>query len=227
MPNFSAVFATLLATLLVAQSPGENTCRFELTIAGPLVHKNVPMDPVIDFAGIIKAAELTGRLNPNSIEVINLATGRSVECAVTDDFAYADSGRVQWVVVDPAHLKYEIRFQLTEKRPPLEPKNRTPMIGVGDLLRYNAGEPRLICLAHGAKLIDLNGDGKRDLVGCWNYAYRPGDPWDGVICYPRVGDPANFEFGDLVRLRYVDQTGDTNLKHFQRARRPPTVRRWE
>ncbi len=73
--------------------------------------------------------------------MINPATGRQVECAVTDDFAYGDTGRVEWVVEDPAHLEYEIRFQVTEKRPPLRPKNHTPSIGVGDLLRYNAGVP--------------------------------------------------------------------------------------
>ena len=215
MINIHAVLAALLATVLGAQPPGTNTYRFGLTITGPLEHKNVPMDPVIDFTAIVESAELTGRLDPNTIEVIDAATGREVECAVTDDFAYGDTGRVEWVVEDPTHLKYEIRFQVTEKRPPLRPKDYTPLVGVGDLLRYNAGALRPICLAHSATLVDLNGDGMRDLVGCWNYAYRPGDPWDGVICYPRVGDPDDFEFGDLVRLRYVDRPGDTNLKHFE------------
>ena len=215
MINANAVLATLLATAVGAPPPDADTYRFQLTITGPLEHENVPVDPVIDFGSIIRTAELTGRLDPNTIEVVNLATGRRVECAVTDDFAYDDKGRVEWVVEDPAHLEYEIRFQVTEKRPPLRPQNHTPLIGVGDLLRYNAGVPRPIFLAHSAALVDLNGDGMRDLVGCWNYAYRPGDPWDGVICYPRVGDPNDLEFGDLVRLRYVDRPGDTNLKHFQ------------
>ena len=215
MIDVNVVLAAVLATVSAAQPAGTNTYRFQLTITGPLGHQNVPMDPVIDFGRIIRAAKLTGRLDPNTIEVTNSATGRRVECAVTDDFAYGDTGRVEWVVEDPAHLEYETRFQLTEKRPPRRPKDHTPLIGVGDLLRYNAGAPRPIYLAHSAALVDLNGDGMRDLVGCWNYAYRPGDPWDGVICYPRVGDPDDFEFGDLVRLRYVDRPGDTNFKHFR------------
>ena len=170
MTGITAVLATVLAAVSGTQPPGTNGYRFQLTITGPLEHKNVPMDPVIDFEGVIRDAKLIGRLNPNTIEVMNSATGREVESAVTDDFAYADKGRVEWVVEDPAQLKYEIRFQVTEKRPPLEPRERTPLIGVGDLLRYNAGEPRPIFLAHGAALVDLNGDGMRDLVGCWNYA---------------------------------------------------------
>ena len=53
------------------------------------------------------------------------------------------------------------------------------MIGVGDLLRYNAGQPRPLALIYPARLVDLTGDGTLDLVGCWNYAYRPGWPWTG------------------------------------------------
>ena len=52
------------------------------------------------------------------------------------------------------------------------------------------------------------------LVGCWNYAYWPGWPWDGIVCYPRVGDPERFEFGDLTRLRYVTQPDSTDYRHF-------------
>ncbi len=87
------------------------------------------------------------------------------------------------------------------------------MVGVGDLLRYNSGEPRPIILGS-MGLADLTGDGRQDLVGCWNYYYRPGSPVSGIICYPRVGPENEFTFGDLTRLRYVEKPGSTDLKHF-------------
>ena len=78
------------------------------------------------------------------------------------------------MIENPAHKQYAIRFDVVRQRPPLKPAKYTPRIGVGDLLRYNAGVPRTIALSYLGRLVDLNGDGKRDLVGCWNYAYRPG-----------------------------------------------------
>ncbi len=172
------------------------------------------MDPLIDFGRLIADAGIPGRLDPNSIQVVNATTGETVPHALSHEFAYGDKGRVRWVVRDPAHRHYEIRFNTAPTRPPLKPAARTPLIGVGDLLRYNAGEPRPIVLPYLSRLVDLTGDGKRDLVGCWNYAYEPGQPWDGIFCYPRVGRTDQFLFGDPIRLRYVDEPGSRNFKHF-------------
>jgi hypothetical protein len=194
---------------------GEGTlCSVRLTIASPLEFHNVPMDPTIDFAALIRDAGLPGVLDPNSIRVVDAADGNTVEHATTDDFAYGDKGRVEWVVQDPTHTKYDLRFRVMRKRPVLEPQAYVPPIGVGDLLRYNAGEPRPIACPFSARLVDLRRNGRADLVGCWNYAYRAGDPWDGVICYPRVGEAKQFEFGDLHRLRFVDKPNATELKPF-------------
>ncbi len=188
-----------------------------LTVTSDLAHTNVPMDPTIDFGAFIAEAGLPGVLDPNSIRVVDTATGEEVPCAVTEDFAYGDKGRVEWVIrnrsdrTDRSDRSYSIQFKTAPARPPLEPAPYTPLIGVGDLLRYNAGEPRPMACAYVSGLIDLTGDGKRDLVGCWNYAYRPGWPWDGVICYPAVGD--GFEFGDLTRVRYTSEPDSTDYKH--------------
>ena len=200
-----AVSMNFLGIAAVAAQRPEHAVRLTITSRLPADLGRIPMDPTIDFAGLIQRAKLSGVLDPNSIKVVNLATGRQIPCDVNEDFAYADAGRVEWVIEDPAHKEYEIRFRLAAERLPIKPQAQTPMIGVGDLLRYNAGEPRPIALIWLSRLIDLNGDGKRDLVGCWNYAYRPGSPWDGVVCYPRVGDTSRFEFGDLVRLRYREK----------------------
>lgn len=203
----------MFALLLLAATLGQQH-SIELTVTSPLPSGNVPMDPVIDFAKIIRQREIPGVLDPNSIDVVNLTTGKVVPHARTDDFAYGDKGRIEWVIRDPQHTRYRIRFKTAGTRPPLLPQPYVPMIGNGDLLRYNAAEPRPIALVYHSGLVDLTGDGKPDLVGCWNYSYRPGDPWSGIVCYPRVGDLTEFQFGDLVRIRYVPDESSRDFKHF-------------
>ena len=78
---------------------------------------------------------------------------------------------------------------------------RGPRGGIGDLLRYHAGVPRPSALGGSGRLVDLTGDGRADLVGCWNYYHRPGTPISGVVCFPRRD--GRMEFGDMARLRYV------------------------
>lgn len=186
---------------------------FPFTITSPLPTDlgHIPLSPVIDFGAMISAAGLPGVFDPNSIEVIELADGAVVPHARTEDFTYGDAGRIEWVIKNPVHRRYEIRFRTVEKRPFLAPQTYTPLINVGDLIRYNAGVPRPVTMAYGMNLVDLTGDGLPDLVGCWNYYYRPDAPVSGLICYPRVGDPEAFTFGDLTRLRYVETAESEEL----------------
>ncbi len=164
-----------------------------VTVTSDLAFPRVPMDPKISFGG------MPGRLDPNSIEVIDVATGEAVASAI-EDFQYGDTGRVEWVIENPTHREYEIRFRTMKQRPALVPRKYTPRIGVGDLLRYNAGEPRPITPIYLTGLVDVDQDGKRDLLGMWNYAHRPGDAWSGPVYYPRVGSVDEFRFGEMVRL---------------------------
>lgn len=189
-------------------------CRVSVTVVTPLPYANTPMDPVIRFGELIRAAKLAGTLDPNSIRVIDADDDSPVEHATTDDFADDDQGRVEWVIRDPKHTRYSIHFRVVPKRVALKPQSYVPAIGVGDLLRYNAGEPRPVVLPLSVGLVDLRGTGRLDLVGCWTYAYRPGDPWHGIVGYPRVGDDDRFEFGDLFRLRYAEKPDDRTFKHF-------------
>lgn len=176
--------------------------RVRLSVTSSLRYTNTPMDPVIDFPGLIREAGISGVLNPISIEVWNTGTGQQVPHALSEDIAYDEKTRIEFVVADPTQTEYEIRFQVVGERPPVIPPSLTPQIGVGDLLRYNATEPRPITVPYSPGLHDLNGDGLLDLTGAWNYAHRAGFPWDGAIVYPRT-HPRKFEFADLIRLRHL------------------------
>ena len=182
--------------------PGRFTYSLRLKVTSDLPFPRVPMDPVIDFGRLIKEAGLPGVLDPGSVIVVDVKTGESVPHALHEDFAYGDKGRVEWVIAHPTHREYEIRFRTAKQRPLLGQAKNTPLIGVGDLLRHNAGQGRPFApTANLSGLVDMNGDGKRDIVGVWSYAHRPGSQWNAMVVWPRVGDVDKFKFGDMMRLR--------------------------
>lgn len=167
---------------------------------------NVPIDPFIDFSALIRETGSPNVVDLASIEVQNKATGKVVPYSLDEIFAYGDQGRISWVAATPADRRFEIRFKTTPIRHPYGAQKHVPSVGTGGLLRYNTGEPRPIVLPHCSGLADLTGDGLPDLVGCWNYAYRPGDPWDGPVCYPGVNSGAALHFGDLIHIRSKEST---------------------
>jgi hypothetical protein len=187
--------------------------RLVLRVEGPLPSDlgHIPLAPIIDFSEWMRRVDAEGFFDPNSLELINLATGQAVEYGRGEEFAHGGCGRIEWVVEDPQHLSYELRFRTAATRPALEPQRFVPLVGVGDLLRYNAGVPRPIFLGGSLRLADITGRGRADLLGCWNYYHRPGAPISGVVCYPRTD--GDFSFGDMVRLRYRDEDGGA-LKDF-------------
>lgn len=203
--------SVLAAMWLSCSCEAEDSVRLRLTVTSPMPYSSTPLDPIIDFPEFIRTAAVTGVLDPNSIEVRNAATREIIPHAMTEDFAYSDKGRVEFVASNPNHREFEIRFRTVDRRPALQPPLFTPPIGVGDLLRFNASRPRPVSVPYSPGLHDLNGDGRLDLTGTWNYAYRPGWPWDGIVCYPRSNDDA-FLFGDLCRLRY--ETNDSREPQF-------------
>ncbi len=188
--------------------------RFRLYITSQLPTDlgHIPVAPQIDFAALAAGAGAGGVLDPNSIEVRDGRSGAQVEYALGEDLLYGDCGRLEWAITDPSCVTYDIRFCTVERRPPLEARDCVPLVGVGDLLRYNAGAPRPIVLSKPMRLVDLTSDGRADLVGCWNYYHRPGWPISGVVCYPRTA--GDFSFGEMARLRYVEERGATELLHF-------------
>lgn len=206
--RFKLMVAVIALGTAAMAAGGEHAVR--VTVTSPLTFPRTPMDPVIDFGELLRRAGDEQALDPGSITVVDVAAQQEIPCAVNEDFAYSDAGRVEWVITHPAHTEYLLRFSTAPERRLPAPAACTPLIGVGDLLRYNVGAPAPVVVPHPGALVDLTGDGQRDLVGAWNYAYRPGWPWDGIVCYPAVDEGA-FTFGDLVRVRYSE--GDT-FHHF-------------
>ena len=205
------LFVAFASGSLAAATP---VLRLRLTVTTPLSFANTPLDPDINFSDWIREAGGVGVLDTNSIEVINLATGKRIPFAYHEEFAYGDRGRLQWVATAPDHRQFEIRFRTVAKQPQLRPQTYTPLIGVGDLLRYNTGRPAPITLFQSMGLHDVTGDGRPDLVGTWNYFYRPGTPTGGVVFYP-AGDPQEpWWFGDLHRVRYRRHQGAVEVRDF-------------
>ncbi len=228
-PALAAILvAHLVCVILLPDAAAQQAFQIRLRVTTPLEYDNVPMDPLIDFARHLRQAGGEGFVDPNSIEVTNVATGRRQPHALAQ-FDAAGKGRVEWVIGGREEVDYDIRFRAAPVRIPARPQLTTPAIGVGDLLRYNAAAPRPITLFYGMSLVDLDGDGQRDLAGCWNYAYRAGDPPSGVVYYPRTeaeagtearsqkatqADSRSWLFGDRRRLRYQDSESDAALKDF-------------
>jgi hypothetical protein len=157
------------AVLATAASPDENRMiSARLTVLTPLQHTNTPLDLTIDFGQLINQADRSGVLDPNSIEVIDAATKQRIPHALTEDFSYSDKGRIEFVIDDPKHSVFEIRFETANERPAIVEQSFIPMIGVGDVLRSNAGRPRRVSVPYAPGLHDINGDGRLYLTGSWN-----------------------------------------------------------
>ena len=73
---------------------------FRLTVTSRLPTNlgHIPMSTTIDFAELIRDAQLPGVFDPNSVEVVDLQSGRIIPHARTEDFAYSDRGRIEWVI---------------------------------------------------------------------------------------------------------------------------------
>jgi hypothetical protein len=200
---------------VVAWSSGSSTLAAEkvvlpISIESPLPLGTTPMDIEIDFAKVAKDAGLPGVFDPNSIEVTDVDSGERIAHAISPHIAYGNKARLRWLVTNPTSTKYEVRFSTAEKRPVLQPRDDTPMIGVGDLLRYTGTKPRPIGSSLPTRLIDVNGDGILDLVATDYYTTEPLWPeripqsWSPFLCYPGVDAKNPNRFGNAVRLRYRD-----------------------
>jgi len=100
-------------------SPEKRVIKLHVTTE--LTFPGTPMDPEIDFGALIRQKNWSGVLNPNSIEVINLSTGKPEDISLSLGLTDSEKGRVRWVIRNPQHREYEIRFQTSPQREYLLP----------------------------------------------------------------------------------------------------------
>ena len=204
---------------MLAAQPENASARYRIrvTVTSQLPTNNVPLDPLVDFGKAISDINAAGVLDPNSIEVREAKTGRLVAHSLAREFTTGSKGRVRWVASRPGQPSYEIRFRTAATCTVLRPPRFTPLIGVGDLLSYNAGVPRPVTMRFPARLVDLSGDGQLDLVGTLPHYYAPGGELGGIVCIPQAASRADgeWEFGEMVRLRYRTPGDDDRPRHFK------------
>lgn len=158
---------------------------FELSVATPLPVGNVPLSTELDLTG--------APADWAPVRLGNSRSGRSEPFVWTDHPLKPATGTLEWVAADPTDTTFTVELGPRGSHHPTP----SPGIGNGDLLT-SGGTPMPATLFSGASILDLNADGRPDLVGCWNYARRPGEPWSGVAVYPGIG--SRLEFGEFHRL---------------------------
>ncbi len=165
------MFAISLSVM--AASPNEEfkiTAR--LTVQTPLQRTNTPLDPTIDFARLIQNADRQGVVDPNSMKVIDTATQQRVPHAVTEDFAYSNKGRIEFVIADPKSNNGVYPY---EKERPFFWRTGAAIADFnGDSLMDIAthdGLTRVATLFVQDRGSD--GDGKPDLIACVEWSVYP------------------------------------------------------
>ena len=83
-------------------------CRLTITSPLPSDWGRIPFSPVVDFGRLIAQAGAQGVLDPNSIVVIDLASGAPVAFARSEDLAYGDRGRIEWTIDEPDSSKWKV-----------------------------------------------------------------------------------------------------------------------
>ena len=183
-----------------------------VTVETDVTYPNLPCDPQIDTAKWVKDLQQTGYVDLNSLRVIDVAQNEVVPHAIGNEFADSDKGRLKWLISSPESREFQIRFHVRPQRIPLSAGSNPPLIGTGDLLRHSSTDSQILTVKYPGRFIDLNGDGRRDIAGVWNYAYAPDVPWDGLICHQRIGKRDQMEFGEQRRLKYLK---DGSEHHFR------------
>jgi hypothetical protein len=185
---------------------------------------NCPVGVEVDFARVLKEAVLKERLDRNSIRVVRFdpATTKAiphdsdkgiveVPHQLTGDFFNDDAGRVWWRMADEKATHFHIYFDALANEPK-PPPERIGLIGIGDTLHYNNGQPNLAPVhpLHSQFWhIDWDGDGRRDLIG---FAYRrfefgyslPKNMGNGIYFLKNIGTTRQPLFAPKQRLKGDD-----------------------
>ncbi|MGC3971301.1 MAG: VCBS repeat-containing protein [Pirellulales bacterium] len=212
---------SLFAVRAPAQESQRATVVVPVAVTSPRPQGATPISVELDFAEILRKLKLPGVVDPNTITVHDPAKPdqlATVPHALHPRIRYGDKAAVQWISRVSSASQVEIRFRTAEKRPFVRPRSNTPLIGLGDLLRYAGPTPQPLGASLATRLIDVDGDGLLDLVATDYYTTEPLWPeripqsWCPFMCYPGVvaaadpfGESSQLRFGDAIRFRYRDK----------------------
>jgi hypothetical protein len=89
IPHWLLSLLSLLVPSLVASAA---EYRLTVRVMTLLEYRNTPFDPEIDFGELLRDRGDSGMLDPNSIRVYDVATGRRIPHALSSHFHYGDPG---------------------------------------------------------------------------------------------------------------------------------------
>lgn len=180
-----------------------------------------PVCAPINFAEILQAQGIKGRLDRNSIRVVRYdpATGHALPYEVgssyevpyqlSHDFFYQDSGKVWWKIKDEKERNFQVYFDTLDHGPKPAPE-RIALVGDGDNFLFNNGQPGRIDVGMSASVryVDWDGDGKKDLLIGSSETHEYGVPWEHcyIYFYKNIGTASAPLFSPGFQLK--DQKGD-------------------
>lgn len=199
--------------------------RIKVVVApGSASRMNAPVGIAVNFKEIFKSNSLTGRLDPNSIQVtrVNAAgTGirtrrnrpgePSIPFQLTGDFANDDAGMIWWRIKNNSDTQFYIYFDQLGTKNDLLVRN-VGLVGIGDTFHYNDGKPGFtgsVGLHSQFWHIDWDGDGRRDLIGFGYRVYEYGMPLEKelgnwVYFYKNIGSSQKPLFAPRQRVKAED-----------------------
>ena len=236
MRNLSAtVFLTLPVLIiftaqLVHAQPSRSRWQFprmyRITVAvdpGSSARMNTPVGVAVNFKEIFRSNNLTGRLDPNSIQVARInapgsamqrktrSGGLSIPFQMTGDFVNEDAGMIWWRIRNNTDTQFYIYFDPVGDQREIHART-IGLIGIGDTFHYNDGNPGFagnVALHSQFWHIDWDGDGRRDLIGFGYRIYEYGMPLEKelgnwVYFYKNIGSSQKPLFAPRQRIKADD-----------------------
>jgi len=186
MPRFPKTIWLLLGEALIHSACGADaTQEYEILLQlAPAHHHNRVHSVELDFAARMSALQAEASFNQYSlrVEAIDGSDGSTSLPFRWDhhwnptDQSYDSSGRLVFMVPDPNTTQVRVAFG--SDGPPAAQAGPVDLIGDGDRLRIaGTGKSRFLGIASNPYVVDLDGDGQRDLVGTGWYGVGAPATW--------------------------------------------------
>jgi len=170
-------------------------------IDAPRRWKYVPYFIYVDFGQLFSDRQIAGQLDRNSIQ-LTTRTGEFVHFNLSDDFLYAQAGRINFLIEDTAVTEYRLLYD-SDERGSFPAPAYIGLVGNGDCLRTNQGRPLPLFNGMFAEghLVDIDGDGQNELIVPQIYSGVKDREWHVINAYRNTGSLDMPVWNDPVPLR--------------------------